>query len=227
MSGKIRTKRLGSKGFTIVELNITIILLALVNLAFLGILMNFLISSSRTNTITQLTSDSQSLLRTLTEELRYGSGVKQTNTIVDANAPVGGWNTSNTDFVIVTATPAEDTNGNFIIDVSTGSPYENEFVYYRDNNELYKRTLVDPNSAGNILKTSCPESIATDSCPADRILVENLSAVGFTFYDQDNANTTDPLLARSVLIDLTLSQNIFGNDLDYDNSVRATLRNNY
>lgn len=227
MLGKIKVKRLGSKGFTIVELNITIILLALVNVAFLVILMNFLISSSRTNTITQLTSDSQSLLRTLTEELRYGSGVKSTNSITDSNAPVGGWNTSNTDFVIVTATPAEDTNGDFIIDIDTGSPYDNEFIYYRDNNELHKRTLIDPDSTGNILKTSCPESIATETCPADRKLVENLNTIGFTFFDQDNVITTDTLLTRSILIDLALSQNVFGNDLDYDNSVRVTLRNNY
>ena len=223
--GKVRFKKLNIKGFTIVELNITLILLVIVNASFLAIFINFLITSSRTNTITQLTSDSQSLLRILTEELRYGSGVRQTNAINDPNAPAGGWNTSNTNFVIITTTLAQDSNDNFIIDPNTGRPYNNEFVYYRQDNELYKRTLVDPNATGNKLRTSCPEALATASCPADRKLVENLNSISFTFYDQDNIVTTDPLLARSISINLVLTQDVFGNDLDFANSIRVTLRN--
>jgi hypothetical protein len=103
----------------------------------------------------------------------------------------------------------------------------NELVYFKDGDTLYKRLLANPDADGNSLVTSCPSSLASDDCPADRKLVENLNTMVFTLYDQDNATTSDPLLARSVKIDLGLERDTFGEPLTYDNSVRITLRNTY
>ena len=103
----------------------------------------------------------------------------------------------------------------------------NELVYYKDQKVLYKRVLAHPDATDNALTTSCPASLATASCPADRKLVDNVEDMEFTLYDQDNTTTSDPLLARSVKIDLTLERNTFGQPLTYDNSVRITLRNTY
>jgi hypothetical protein len=49
----------------------------------------------------------------------------------------------------------------------------------------------------------------------------------FTLYNQDDAVTTDPLLARSVRIDLGLQKRSFGTPLTLDNSIRVTLRNQF
>ncbi len=216
-----------SSGFSIVELNLSITIMAILLVSLLAVFANFFVIMTRTNVLVDMTVDSQGLLRTMVEELRYGAGVRQSNTIADSNAPAAGWDTSNADFVIVVAVPAQDSNRNYIIDPDTGSPYFNELVYFKDGKTLYKRALANPNASGNSLKTSCPASLATASCPADRKLVENLDTMVFTLYDQDNATTTNPLLARSVKIDLGLMKDSFGTPLTYANSVRITLRNVY
>ncbi|HLG90808.1 MAG TPA: hypothetical protein VI336_01450, partial [Candidatus Saccharimonadales bacterium] len=112
-------------------------------------------------------------------------------------------------------------------DSATGSPYNNELVYFKDGTTLYRRTLAHPDAAGNTLKTSCPEALSSPSCLSDNKLVENLDSMVFTLYDQDNATTTDPLLARSVKIDLGLEKKSFGNPLTLDNTIRVTLRNQF
>jgi hypothetical protein len=82
---------------------------------------NYLVLITRNGVMADMTTDSQNLLRATVEELRYGAGVRQTNTITDANAPSGGWNTSNSSFVIVIAMPAVDSGGDYIIDITTNS----------------------------------------------------------------------------------------------------------
>ena len=215
-----------SRGFTLVELNLGIIILSVLLVSLLAVFTNFFVIMTRTNAIVDMTVDSQNLLRTAVEELRYGAGVRQSSTIPDANAP-GGWDTGNANFVIVIAVPAVDSDRNYIIDTDIGSPYMNELVYYKDGTDLYKRILAHPNATGNMLTTSCPASSASASCPADRKLVENVDTMEFILYDQDNSVTNDPLAARSVQIDLTLQRETFGQPLTYDNSVRITLRNTY
>lgn len=223
----IRLTRLNNRGFTLVELNLSIAIMAIIAVSLLAIITNYLVLITRTNTIIDMTVDSQSLLRTAVEELRYGAGVRQTNTITDANAPAGGWNTSNANFVIIIATPAADSDRNYIIDTSTGSPYMNELVYYKSGRTLYKRILANPSATGNSLTTSCPPASATASCPADRKMAENVDNMVFTLYDQDNAVTTDPLQARSVNIAVFMEKDTFGEPLTFDNSIRITLRNTY
>lgn len=200
--------------------------MGMILVSMLAIVTNYLVLITRNNTIIDMTTSSQNMLRSAVEELRYGAGVRQTNTIADANEPAG-WNTSNTDFIIIIAIPALDSDRNYIIDESTGYPYNNELVYFKQGNTLYKRTLANPNATGNTLKTSCPAASASTNCPADRELVDNLVNMVFTLYDQDNALTTDPLLARSVKIDLTMTKDTFGEPLTLNNSIRVTLRNQF
>jgi prepilin-type N-terminal cleavage/methylation domain-containing protein len=216
-----------SSGFTLVEVNLSIVILSVLLVGVLAIFTNFFVVMTRTNAIVDMTVDSQGLLRTVVEELRYGAGVRQANTISDPNAPPSGWDTDNANFVIVIAVPAVDSDRNYIIDTATGSPYMNELVYFKEADILYKRILAHPDADDNSLTTSCPASLASASCPADRRLVENVHTMDFTLYDQDNASTNDPLLARSIKIDLGLERDTFGEPITYANSVRITLRNTY
>ena len=226
MSGNIEIKQ-SQSGFTLVELTISITIMAILSVGFMAAFTNFLVTSQRTNTRVEMTSDSQNLLRVMVEELRYGAGVRQTNSITDPNSPSGGWNTGNTNFVIITAVPALDSSNDYITDPDTGEPYMNEYVYYKDGTTLYKRTLANPAATGNMSVTSCPASLATASCPADRELAGNVGSMTFTLYDQDNNTTLSALDARSVQIDLTLSKDTFGQAISYDNSIRITLRNRF
>jgi prepilin-type N-terminal cleavage/methylation domain-containing protein len=216
-----------NKGFTLPEVMVALSVFAILSTAFLTLMIQYFANISRNNSFIDMTTSSQNLLRNTVEQLRYSAGVRQTNTITDTNGPSGGWNTSNTSFVIIIAAPAKDTNDNFIIDSSTGEPYLNELVYFKQNDDLYRRILANPSASGNSIKTTCPAASATSSCPADAKLIDYLDDMVFTLYDQDDAATNNPLLARSVKIDLFLEHDTFGDPLTLQNSIRVTLRNTY
>lgn len=218
-------KKLDSRGFTLVELNLAITISAILSVAFMAIFTTFLVTTTKTNAAIQMTSDSQILLRSMVEELRYGGGVQQVNILDDLNSdePAGGWNTSNDTAVIITAVPALDSSNQYIIDPAIDRPYYNEYIYYKEGTKLYKRTLANPDATGNKSISSCPVKTAT--CPADRVLIETLEDMVFTLYDQDDVVTLDPLLARSIKIDLALRKQVIGETLEFDNSIRVTLRN--
>jgi prepilin-type N-terminal cleavage/methylation domain-containing protein len=168
----LKLVKLNQQGMTLPELMTAISLLAALSVSFLVVFTSFLVTTTKTNTTIEMTSESQNLLRILVEELRYGAGVRQTNSITDPNGPSGGWNTSNTAFVIITAVPALDSSNNYIINPSTGTAYLNEYVYYKSGTTLYKRTLANPSATGNKSMTSCPAASASSTCPADRKLAE-------------------------------------------------------
>ena len=210
-----------------VELVLAISLIAIIAIVVISIFINYLSLITHTNAQIDMTVDSQNLLRASAEELRYGSGVRQTNAITDSNSPSGGWNTGNANFVIITAVPAIDNSGNYIMDPSTGDPYANELVYFKQSLTLYKRTLAHPSAVGNKLVTTCPKAIATAACPADRELVDFVKTMVFTLYDQDNVVTPNALRARSVNINLLLERTVYGKTLIYDNNIRVTLRNHF
>lgn len=214
-------------GFTLPELIIGIGLSSALAVTILGILMNYFSIMHRQNITVDMTVDSQNLLRSTVEELRYGAGVRQTNSIVDLNGPGGGWNTNNTSFVIIIASPVTDNNGDYVIDPITGNPYNNELVYFQNGRNLYRRTLTNPLAIGNTKKTTCPPVSASSLCPADVLLNENVRDMVFTLYDQDNNSTTNALLARSVRIDIQMERDTFGQPLQVDNSIRITLRNEF
>lgn len=214
-------------GFTLPELVVSISLIGIISVSLFAAMMTYFVNINRNHVLIDMTADSQNLLRSTVEELRYGSGVRQTNTIPDSNGPGGGWNTSNANFVIIIAMPAVNSDGEYIIDSTTGSPYNNEFVYFKQGLVLYKRILANPDAVGNAQTTTCPTAAVTPSCPADKRLINYLDDMVFTLYDQDDASTTDPLQARSVKIDLSMRRDTFGQPLTLTNSIRTTLRNNF
>ncbi len=215
------------KGFTLVELLITISLFGIISVTFLGAITIYFANITRNNASIDMTVNSQNLLRSTVDELRYSAGVRQTNTISDPNGPGGGWNTSNSAFVIIIAKPAEDSSRNYIINPLTGVPYINELVYFKQGATLYRRTLANSSAPDNSSRTTCPATSASASCPADSKLIEYLDDMVFTLYDQDDAPTTNTALARSVKIDLFMKRDTFGDPLLLQNNIRVTLRNNY
>jgi prepilin-type N-terminal cleavage/methylation domain-containing protein len=214
-------------GFTLVELLVSMSVMAIISVTFVGVTSSYFTLITRTNALSEMTVASQNLLRATVENIRYGNGVRQTNQIIDANAPGAGWNTSNSTFVIIIPVPALDSARAYIIDPDTGSPYMNELVYYKNGNTLMERKLAHPSAVGNRLKTSCPAALATAACPADIKLAENVGTMGFTLYDQDGSVTASTAAARSVKIDLTMKRPSVGNPLTVSNSIRVTLRNRF
>ncbi len=212
-------------GFTLVELVVVVSVMAIIGSVFLGMVSNYFVVITRNNELSEMTVSSQNLLRSTVENLRFGDGVRQTNQISDPNAPSGGWSTNNSTFVIIIAVPALTSARSYIIDPSTGSPYMNELVYYKNGTTLMERKLANPSAAGNTLHTSCPT--ATPSCQSDTKLAEYVNTMTFTLYDQDADLTTIPAEGRSVSITLTMQRNAPGNPINLTTNIRVTLRNRF
>lgn len=209
------------------ELLVGISVSSILFIAFMVAISNQFALIVKNNASIELTNTAQNLLRTTVENLRIGDGIRQTNTISDPNAPVGGWNTNNDDFVVVINTPALDSDHEYIIDPGSGDPYMNELVYYKSNNSLLQRQLANPNASGNILRTSCPAASASPSCPADRELGDYFQSMSFELYDQDNISTNDPTLARLIKINLSMQRTVFGENIGLNNTIAVTLRNRF
>lgn len=215
------------QGFTLVEMVVVLTVLAIIGVAFFGLAANFFVTIMRNQELSDMTLTSQNLLRDTVENIRFGNGVEQSNQIYDPNAPSGGWNTSESNFVIILPVPAVDSSKNYIIDPATSNPYMNELVYYKSGSTLYERVLANPNASGNTLVTTCPPSIATTSCPADHLLANYLNTMTFTMYDQNANITSDPANARSIGINLNMQRNAPGNPINLTTTMRVTLRNDF
>lgn len=222
-----KLKSLDSAGFTLTELIIVVTIMAVTGVAFLAIVMNYMGVITRNNQLSEMTVSSQNVLRTTVEHIRYGDGVRQTNQISDPNAPAGGWNTSNSSFVIILAVPALDSTHNYIIDPDTSNPYMNELVYYKNGSTLMERKLANPSASGNSLKTSCPDNLASAACPADLKLADYVNNMVFTLYDQDGAQTNSATAARSVKITLDMQRPGAGKPLNLTTNIQVTLRNRF
>lgn len=215
-------------GFTTVELLVVLSVMMIISLTVFGVATGFFNTLTRNNARTEMTVASQNLLRSTVENLRYGDGIRQTNQIADSNAPVGGWNTSNSSFVVIIAVPALDSSNNYIIDDDTGSPYMNELVYYKNGSTLMRRRLANPNATGNNVLTSCPPAIATNSCPADITMADYVKSMLFTLYDQDGVQTNTPSEARSINIRLEMQRySNTSKPIDLTTNLRVTLRNRF
>lgn len=222
MSGNINTDH---QGFTLTELIVAMSAGAIVALAVLSITLFFFADVMRVNAETGLLSESQITLNRVVEDMRTGSAILVSNTIVDPNEPVGGWTTSNSDLVLIVSTPAIDSSNNFIFDTDTGNPFQNEFIYFTDNSKLYKRILSNPAAPGNTSTTTCPSAVSSPACPADIIFTEDFSNMTFGFFDQDNNSTNDPTLARSAVINIQMAKQVFGEIIRAENNIRMSLRN--
>jgi prepilin-type N-terminal cleavage/methylation domain-containing protein len=214
-----------SRGFTIVELTVALLVGSLLSLTILAFTFTFYMDTIKSQTETSMLIESQTILRRVADDMRYSSQIMVTNNIVDDNEPTDGWTTSNEDLILILSSPATDSTGDFIDDIATGNPYQNEFIYFADGTNLYKRVLANPDATDNRNTTTCPNATASPTCPQDPILSENFQDMSFVFYDQNGDVTTDPTLGRSVDINIDLERNIFGEIIHVDNTVRMTLRN--
>lgn len=225
MSDNIKQLQRLTAGYTVVELIVVISLISIMIMPLSFITIQFFGATTASSMQSQLATDAQTLLRTVTEELRVSSSILSSNQIDDPNAPVGGWTTSNANLVIIISTPALDAGRQFIIDPLTGDPYQNEIVYFANGRTLYKRILANPDAPGNISLTTCPAPLASATCPEDRKLTENFKDMSFILYDQDDSVTTDLSMAKSIVVNVFMERPTFGRTLEFNNSMRMTMRN--
>lgn len=222
---RVRGLRQDRRGITIVELLMVTAIAGLLVVSVMSVTFVFYGDIIRGNQQARLAVESQNILRNIVEELRLSSGIRANNSIADSNAPGGGWTTSNENLILIISTPVLDASNDFVTDPVTGSPYQNEIVYFANGGILYKRILANPDATGNTLKTSCPAASASASCPADVKMSENFETMHFIFYDQDDAITTTLTAAKSIELTIEMLRRSFGQVIEFDNRIRITLRN--
>lgn len=156
----------------------------------------------------------------LREMLGTSSGLINQNSIPDANANIPDpGDPSNDYWFILHAVPglkttssadlpllywkrfSFDTNNNVIM--NGVNPYEDEFVLYLSGStkQLRVRALANPSAAGNRLVTTCPPAIANTSCPADKVLIRDISGVELRYFSRsgyqiDYTSSIDPLTSE-------------------------------
>ncbi len=220
-------KQLNQAGVTLVELLVVIGVASALFLTFTTIGIYLYGDTVRTSLYAQLATESQSVLRSIVEELRQSSSIRTTNANTDANAPSGGWTTSNSNLILIISTPVLNSSNQFVINAATGDPYQNEIVYFTSGSNLYKRFIGNTAAPGNTRTTTCPVASQTSTCKADILLTSNFKTMNFVFYDQDDAVTTTIPDARSIKLLVKLERKTFGKSLVFDNNMRITIRNTY
>jgi prepilin-type N-terminal cleavage/methylation domain-containing protein len=213
------------KGFTIIEAMLAISISAVIASTLLVISFNYIGEMVRSRVTAELAIESQILLRSIIEDTRLADSLSSTNSNTDANAPSGGWTTSDPSNVLIIDTPAINSSRDIIYDSTTGLPYKNEVIYYASAQKMYRRTLKNTSASGNAMTTSCPPSLATSNCPADKLFTNYLKDLTFTFYDDTDSTTANATLARSVKVTITTERSINGKKVTFANSIRTTMRN--
>lgn len=93
--------------------------------------------------------------------------------------------------------PSIDTSKNIILNGTI--PYQDDVVMYLDGStkQLLARTIANPYAPSNRAATSCPKAIATNSCPADVVIADNVQSVTTRYFSRsgntiDYTSITDP-----------------------------------
>jgi type II secretory pathway pseudopilin PulG len=212
-------------GFTVPELAISITIAGALTLVLFTSTFYYYVNTSQSEISTQLALESQTILTQLTDDIRLADSISSTNALSDANAPGGGWVTSDPSNIIIIESPAIDSSRNIIYDSSTGYPYRNEFIYFMSGTTMYKRVLANAGAVGNTAKTTCPAASSSATCPPDRVFSSNVSNLSFIFHDSSDATTSNAASARSVVFSVSMAKKVYGKNITLSNSTRITMRN--
>lgn len=218
-------RKLDQSGFTIPEL----LSVMIVSLLFSGLIIYFAFDYWRATAT--LDNDSQTFVGRLStgdklrDSINAASNLMIQNSIPDAhtnnpdpayannyywqpihavpgNTSVGASGTTTP--LIYFSQPALDSSKNFIMNGT--QPYQNEYVLYLDGSskQLLLRTLANTDAPGNAAVTSCPPSATSSTCPADRIIAEDLASIDMRYFSRAG-NTID----HNSIIDTSVTPNQF------------------
>ncbi|MBX4201981.1 hypothetical protein KW803_03795, partial [Candidatus Saccharibacteria bacterium] len=141
----------------------------------------------------------------LREEIGTSTGLIMQNGLPDANANVPDpGDASNQYWLVIHAIPGNksvgitgtytplvyfkryslNASGQYIMNGT--QPYEDEYVLYLDGSgkSLKQRSIANPNATGDKLKTSCPTSLASPSCPADKTIADDLASIDMRYFSR-------------------------------------------
>lgn len=214
-------------GLTLVEVVIALTITAIVIGAVTNFAVDGLVSFTKTEARAELLDQAQNGLDVINSDIRLSASADSVNQVEDLNAPGSpgnnfSWQSDGTTLLLATA--AEDSDGNILFsDPTEYISHKNNTIYYLSGSTLYRRVLA-ANVANNKAVTTCPPASATEACPSDRKIMENVQSYAITYRDGDNQSVA-PENARSIEITVTLLQEKFGQDISVSYTTRTVFRN--
>jgi prepilin-type N-terminal cleavage/methylation domain-containing protein len=216
-----------NKGYTLVEL-LVVMSIFLVVITVIG---NYAVDNMRriaiTNARSEILNEAQVGLDVLTSDIRLAASAQEHNRWPDNNAPnapgdLFSWSSSSNTLVLASPT----INNSKEIVYSDPSQYiseKDDKVYYVKDKTLYKR-IVASTASGNSAKTTCPKSLASQSCPADKTILSNVTSMQIKYLNNANEEVA-PYEARSIEFTVNLSIEKFKQPVNVTYTSRAVFRN--
>lgn len=212
------------RGFTLVELMVATAITGILLIVIMSFMTNSIVQISRDSARSDLLRDAQIGLDVITHDIRLSSNSYAAASLLDENAPGGYevWESSSTTLVLGTAALNTDDDIIFADELHYTS-LKNNNVYFVNDRTLYKRTLAAADAA-NTETTTCPASLASETCPTDTILTRNVNRFALRYYD-GNSDEVDPDDARSVEVTLELATTRYGQPIEAMYTTRTVFRN--
>lgn len=224
--------KINQGGFSLLELLVAIS----VTTILLMIASNFVITGTLSANVeynrTVVQSNTKSAVENVARTIRSAKSVEATNSQPDPNPPVTAnpysWSaTAGNNATLILAVPARDASNNLMyVDGLHSTIYTNDVIFYLDSttHRLYRRTIAN-SVADNAAKTSCPPAIASASCPADTIIVEDIAGLSTSYFDAANANVSVPSGTEAVGYSVTETKIIGKRSYSSTYSTVTALRN--
>jgi hypothetical protein len=189
-------------GFSITELMIIVTVSSLLATMVYGFWFYFWQYGTRSQIGLDTMSERLNTGDIIREYVGSSSGLIIQNSIADPNVHIqdsqnpglGFWeeihaipgNKAGSGYVPVTyfKRPSIGTNNTILLNGT--APYEDEYIIYINNTEskLYLRTLANPDAPNNKAITTCPPQLATQLCPADKMLISGIASVDLRFFSR-------------------------------------------
>lgn len=192
------------RGFTLVELLVTIPTVVMITAVVISLLMNLYGNLLTKNGLLEMEVDAQSALFTIRDDPFFAvhfAGTNQDGT-TDTYAPTGGWNAVNDNAFIIyeasfnanrqTATrqliyKQDEPHACNAPEINENQFSTNTLIYFVSGGTLYRRVLI-PNQSLNCLTTfrkqTCPLANSSAACPADVVITRNVQSFTATYYDR-------------------------------------------
>ncbi len=86
--------------------------------------------------------------------------------------------------------PSIDTSNSIIMNGDV--PYQDDVILYMNGTtkQLLARVIANPSASGNRAKTTCPASAASQTCPADTVVADNVTGINLRYFSR-SGNTID------------------------------------
>lgn len=219
--------KLSERGFSIVELLVVISVTTIIIIVISTFLINNLQQSTLATAKGNMLHEAQHTLDLIANDVRLSANADTNNRWADNNSPGGlnspfSWQSNGSTLVLATA--AEDDSGAVIFTDSKNYITEkNNIIYFVRDGTLYKRTLAST-VENNAAKTTCPSPSTSNTCPADKELLHNVTQFSVS-YRNGQDNPVPPSDARSIELAITVSKAMYQRDVSVNHTTRMVFRN--